>query len=360
MSTLLLILCLQLSWSSSVSPRQWGDDFLGRLGNSVGNGGGQDCWLCHQHPQGGPQRRPYAFLAKVPFPHVTVSSLDATPFVLATPQGNYSDPTVPCFLAGKDLIFTHHHHTEAVVVTVAHNGHVYIPDVGTLTCTTNTVGARECDLSGACRNFTSATCTSCIGGSQARCTYDYGPSHRVTVGYPFQDYPGKLSHDASTAPSLRLLHKLLKTNIVTDRMSCNSSHPWGQATRRLLQNLTSGSICAPKGYTFLCKVKSPFYFNVSKVPVKRNASDWDPPPPVILSTHCLTPFKHYGSCTLGHLSAPFTVYTARTSGTAPTPSRRLKPGFWQKVLWFLKRGTAKIVPWSEYLEQKDFPTLLGQ
>ncbi|KAM8964897.1 uncharacterized protein LOC116420379 [Sarcophilus harrisii] len=354
MRTLLLILSLQLCWSSSVGPRQWGDNFLARLGDSVGNGGVQDCWVCHQHPQGGPQMRPYAFFAKVPFPRVTISSLDATPFVLATPQGNSSDPTAPCFLAGKDLLFTHHQNTETVVVTVAHNGHVDIPDVGTLTCTTNTVGASECDPSRACRNFTSATCTSCRGGSRARCTYDSGPPQRVTVGHPFRAYPGKPAHSASAAPSLKLLHKLLKTHIVIDRMSCNYSHPWGRATRRRLQKLTSGTLCAPKGYAFLCKVNAPFFFNISKVPVKRNASDWDPPSPVILSTRCLTPFKHYGACTLGHLRAPFTVYNARTSDTAPTPSSRQKRGFWEKILWFLRNVSAKLVPWSEYLEQEDF------
>ncbi|XP_074154914.1 uncharacterized protein LOC141560526 isoform X1 [Sminthopsis crassicaudata] len=37
------------------------------------------------------------------------------------------------------------------------------------------------------------------------------------------------------------------------RMLCDHNHPWGQATRRLLQNITLGTICAPKGYAFFCK-----------------------------------------------------------------------------------------------------------
>ncbi|XP_051829934.1 uncharacterized protein LOC127552114 [Antechinus flavipes] len=254
MRILLLLLSLQLSWSYSMGPRYWGDNFLVRLGNSAGSGGVQDCWVCHHHPQGGPQMRPNAFVAKVPFPRATISSLDATPFVLANPQGNYSDPTVPCFLAGKDLTTTYHHTTETVDVTVSQDGQVYIPDVGTLTCTTNTVGASECHLSQTCRNFTSATCTSCVKGSQARCTFDRAPPQKVTVGNPFWDYPGKFLYGASESPSLQLLHNLLKTNLPIDRMLCDYTHPWGRATRRLLQTLTSGTVCAPKGYAFLCKI----------------------------------------------------------------------------------------------------------
>ena len=152
---IVLILFLLLpNTSNTLSLQKWEDNSLVKLGNSLGRGRVEDCWVCHSHPQGDTHLPPRAVFAKAPLPDTTSSEVYATPFMLATPLWDTLSISTPCFFSGE---YSHMSSMATEQVKTPVEGGLVKVSAGHLICTT-CIDTR----SDKCLwNFTSASCTSC-------------------------------------------------------------------------------------------------------------------------------------------------------------------------------------------------------